>query len=136
MTIEIADTITDDATDESNLYLERLAEALLRLGIVEMEGVVVDGTEVAGAIMALDAQLTTGWQLAESVRWSKEMKARLEEIDAAADPEAWEAASRNKQFAEDAVMVALAGWDEAAGLGENEPELGPDPVTMAPDDSL
>jgi hypothetical protein len=123
MSNDMADPITDDATDETNLYLERLAEALLRLGIVEMEGVVVDGTEVAGAIMALDAQLTTGWQLAEAVRWSKETQTRLEAMDPSGDPEAWETASRIKQYAGEAVMVALAGWDEAAGLEQNEPDL-------------
>ena len=123
MSNDMADTITDDATDESNLYLERLAEALLRLGIVEMEGVVVDGTEVAGAIMALDAQLTTGWQLAEAVRWSKETQTRLEAMDPSADPGAWETAARSKQYADEAVTVALAGWDEAAGLEGSEPDV-------------
>ena len=123
MSDDMADMMAGDATDESNLYLERLAEALLRLGIVEMEGVVVDGTEVAGAIMALDAQLTTGWQLAEAVRWSKEAQTRLEAMNPSGDPEAWETASRSKQDADEAVMVALAGWDEAAGLEGNEPDL-------------
>ena len=123
MSNDMADMMADDATDENNLYLERLAEALLRLGIVEMEGVVVDGTEVAGAIMALDAQLTTGWQLAEAVRWSKETQTRLEAMDPSGDPEAWETASRTKQYADEAMMVALAGWDEAAGLEGNELDL-------------
>ena len=123
MSNDMADMMADDATDENNLYLERLAEALLRLGIVEMEGVVVDGTEVAGAIMALDAQLTTGWQLAEAVRWSKETQTRLEAMDPSGDPEAWETASRTKQYADEAMMVALAGWDEAAGLEGSEPDV-------------
>jgi hypothetical protein len=128
MSDDMADMMADDATDENNLYLETLAEALLRLGIVEMEGVVVDGTEVAGAIMALDAQLTTGWQLAEAVRWSKEMQARLKAMDPSADSETREAASQNKQYADEAVMVALAAWDEAAGLEGNEPDL---PATVS-----
>ena len=119
----MSDDMADMMADETNLYLERLADALLRLGIVEMEGVVVDGTEIAGAIMALDAQLTTGWQLAEAVRWSKETQTRLEAMDPAADPEAWETAARTKQYAHEAVMVALAGWDEAAGLEDSEPDL-------------
>ena len=83
----------------------------------------MDGTEVAGAIMALDAQLTTGWQLAEAVPWSKETQTRLEAMNPAADPAAWETAARSKQYADEAVMVALAGWDEAAGLEQNEPDL-------------
>ena len=113
----------DDTPDESTLYLERLADALRRLGIIEMEDVVVDGSEVAGALMALDAQLTAGWQLAESVRWAQETEARLATINPAADPEACQAASRDKRAAHRAMMVALEGWDEAAGLDDDEPEL-------------
>jgi hypothetical protein len=123
MTDDTTEMMTDDTADESGLYLEKLAEALLRLGIIEMEGVVVDGSEVAGAIMALDAQLTAGWQLAESVRWAKEAEARLEATDPTADPAAWETASRDKQSAEEAMVAALRGWDEAAGLDENESEI-------------
>jgi hypothetical protein len=114
------DPTADDTPDESSLYLERLAEALLRLGIIEMEGIVVDGSEVAGAIMALDAQLTAGWQLAESVRWARETEARLETTDRSAAPDAWEVASLDHQKADTAIVVALQGWDEAAGLDEDE----------------
>ena len=120
MTDDTTEMMVDEATDESGLYLEKLAEALLRLGIIEMEGVVVDGSEVAGAIMALDAQLTAGWQLAEAVRWAKETEARLEAIDPTADPDAWEMASRDRPHADEAIVVALRGWDEAAGLDDNE----------------
>jgi hypothetical protein len=114
------DPTADDTPDESSLYLEKLAEALLRLGIIEMEGIVVNGSEVAGAIMALDAQLTAGWQLAESVRWAKETEARLETLDSSANPDAWEAASLDHQKADTAIVIALQGWDEAAGLDEDE----------------
>ena len=120
MTDDTIEVLDDGSADESDLYLERLAEALLRLGIVEMEGVVIDGSEVAGAIMALDGQLTAGWQLAEAVRWAQETEARFEAIDSSADPEVVEAASRNKQYANEAMMLALTGWDEAAGLGGTE----------------
>ena len=123
MTDEIADALTDDADDEVTLYLEKLADALQRLGMIEMEGVVLDGTEVAGAIMAIDAQLTAGWQLAEAVRWSKEMSLKLETIDALADRDEWQTASQNIRSADEAVTVALAGWDEAAGLDGDEAEL-------------
>ncbi len=116
--------MTDDARDESTLYLERLADALRRLGIIEMEGVVVDGSEVAGALLALDAQLTAGWQLAESVRLVQETEDRLLAIDRSAGPEAWEAASRARRAADRAMMVALEGWDEAAGL-DDEADLAP-----------
>ncbi len=121
-------TTTDDTVDESTLYLERLAEVLLRLGIIEMEDVVVDGSEVARAIMALDAQLTAGWQLAEAVRLVKEAEARLPAIDPSADPGAWKAASRDCRAAERAVTVALRGWDEAAGLENDER----DPLVLEP----
>ena len=117
-------TMTDDILDESTLYLERLADALRRLGIIEMEGVVVDGFEVAGALLALDAQLTAGWQLAESVRLVQETEDRLLAIDRSAGPEAWEAASRAKRATDRAMMVALEGWDEAAGL-DDEADLAP-----------
>jgi hypothetical protein len=123
MTDEIADALTDDADDEVTLYLEKLADALQRLGMIEMEGVVLDGTEVAGAIMAIDAQLTAGWQLAEAVRWSKEMSLKLETIDALADRDEWQTASQNSRYADEAVTVALAGWDEAAGLDGDEAGL-------------
>ena len=116
--------MTDDTLDESTLYLERLADALRRLGIIEMEGVVVDGSEVAGALLALDAQLTAGWQLAESVRLVQETEDRLLAIDRSAGPEAWEAASRARRAADRAMMVALEGWDEAAGL-DDEADLAP-----------
>lgn len=116
MTDDTTEALSDDTADESDLYLERLAEALVRLGIIEMEGVVVDGSEVAGAIMALDAQLTAGWQLAEAVRWANETEARLQAIGSSADPDAREAATRNRQYADEAMVVALTGWDEAAGL--------------------
>ena len=115
--------MTDDSFDESELYLEKLAQALLRLGIVEMEGVVVDGSEVAGAIMLLDAQLTAGWQLAESVRLSQEAEARLARIDALADPTAREEASLDMENARDAMMLALNGWDEVAGLEDSDVDL-------------
>ena len=118
-------TMTDDILDESTLSLERLAEALRRLGIVEMEDVVVDGSEVAGALLALDAQLAAGWQLAESVRLVQETEDRLLAIDRAAGPEIWEAASRAKRAADRAMMVALEGWDEAAGLDDDEADLAP-----------
>src|SRR4028118_1319166 len=111
MTDDTTEMLADDAIDDSDLYLEKLAEALLRLGIIEMEGVVVDGSEVAGAIMALDAQLTAGWQLAESVRWAKETEARLESMDRSADPDAWEAVSVDHQKADRAIVIALQGWD-------------------------
>jgi hypothetical protein len=123
MTDEIADALTDDADDEVTLYLEKLADALQRLGMIEMEGVVLDGTEVAGAIMAIDAQLTAGWQLAEAVRWSKEMSLKLETIDALADRDEWQTASQNSRYADEAVTIALAGWDEAAGLDGDEADL-------------
>lgn len=123
MTSEIADALTDDAADEVTLYLENLAEALQRLGMIEMEGVVLDGTEVAGAIMAIDAQLTAGWQLAEAVRWSKEMSLQFEGLDALAERHEWQTASQNSRYAEEAVTVALAGWDEAAGLDGDEAGL-------------
>ena len=115
--------MTDDTTDESTLYLERLAEALRRLGIIEMEDVVVDGSEVAGALLALDAQLTAGWQLAEAVRLAQEAEDRLAAAGPSADPEAWEAASLAKRAADRAMMVALRGWDDAAGLDDDEPDL-------------
>ena len=110
----------DDTPDESTLYLERLAEALRRLGIVEMEDVVVDGSEVAGALMALDAQLAAGWQLAESVRLAQEAEDHLAATDPSADREAWTAAFQAKQATERAMMVALRGWDDAAGLDDEE----------------
>ena len=116
-----ANPLVDDMAEDGALYLERLAEALLRLGIIEMEGVVIDGSEVAGAIMALDAQLTAGWHLAEAVRWANETEVTLKAIDSSADLEGWEAASRNREYAEEAVMAALAGWDEVAGIEDNEP---------------
>ena len=128
MTDDTIEVLDDGSADESDLYLERLAEALLRLGIVEMEGVVIDGSEVAGAIMALDGQLTAGWQLAESVRWAQKTEARLEAIDSSADSEAVEAASRNKQYANEAMMLALTGWDEAAGLSGTEADQ-PAPIS-------
>ena len=115
--------MTDDITDDSDLYLEKLAQALLRLGMVEMEDVVVDGSEVAGAIMFLDTQLTAGWQLAESVRLALEADARLAAIDASTDPAAWEVALLDVESARDVVMVALGGWDEAAGLGDSQADL-------------
>ena len=117
-------TMTEDTPDESTLYLERLADALRRLGIIEMEGVVVDGSEVAGALLALDAQLAAGWQLAESVRLVQETEDRLLAIDRSAGPEAWEAASRARRAADRAMIVALEGWDEAAGL-DDEADLAP-----------
>ena len=117
--------MTDDTTDESGLYLEKLAEALLRLGIVEMEGVVVDGSEVAGAIMALDVQLTAGWQLAEAVRWAKETEARLAAIERSTAPEALEVASLDTESSRHAMMVALRGWDEAAGLEHSQADIPP-----------
>jgi hypothetical protein len=123
MTDEIADALTDDADDEVTLYLEKLAEALQRLGMIEMEGVVLDGSDVAQAIMAIDAQLTAGWQLAEAVRWSKEMSLQFERIDALADRDEWQTASQNSRYADEAVTVALAGWDEAAGLDGDEAGL-------------
>ena len=119
--------MSDDTTDEGGLYLERLADALRRLGIIEMEGVVVDGSEVAGALMALDVQLTAGWQLAESVRWVQEVEAKFEAIDPVADLEGWRAASQGRRAADKAMMVALENWDEAAGLEDEEPDL-PAPV--------
>jgi hypothetical protein len=112
--------MSDDTTDESGLYLERLAEALRRLGIIEMEGVVVDGSEVAGALMALDVQLTAGWQLAESVRWAQEVEAKFEAIDPSADSDAWRVASRERRAADRAMFVALENWDDAAGLEDDE----------------
>ena len=117
------DTTADDLADESTLYLERLADALLRLGIVEMEGVVVDGSEVARAIMALDAQLTAGWQLAEAVRLVQEAEAQLASIDPSVDPEAWEAASLYKLGTERAMTAALTEWDDCAGLEDDEADL-------------
>ncbi len=116
--------MTDATADDSSLYLERLAEALLRLGVIEMEGVVVDGSEVAGAILALDTQLTAGWQLAEAVRLAKKAEARLAALDPSTDPDGWEAASRDKVRADWATTDALKGWDEAAGLETGgEPDL-------------
>ncbi len=112
--------LDDDAGDEVGLYLERLAQALLRLGIIEMEGVVVDGSEVAGAIMALDAQLTAGWQLAEAVRLANEAEARLNAVDASVDPDAWAAASRDHRGADQAVSDALLEWDACAGLHDED----------------
>jgi hypothetical protein len=112
--------MTEDTTDENALYLERLADALRRLGIIEMEGLVVDGSEVAGAIMALDAQITAGWQLAESVRLTKEVEARLLTIDRSTDSEAWVAASRDLRSADKAMTVALMDWDKTAGLDDEE----------------
>ncbi len=113
----------DDTPDESTVYLERLAEALLRLGIIEMEDVVVDGSEVAGALMALDAQLTAGWQLAESVRLAQEAEDRLDAIDPSADRGAWTAAFQARRAADRAMWDALRGWDDAAGLQDEEPDL-------------
>lgn len=112
--------MTNDTTDENALYLERLADALRRLGIIEMEGLVVDGSEVAGAILALDAQITAGWQLAEAVRLTKEVETRLLAIDRSSDSEAWVAASRDLRSADEAMMVALMDWDKTAGLDDEE----------------
>ncbi len=113
----------DDTPDESTLYLERLAEALRRLGIIQMEDVVVDGSEVAGAIMALDAQLTAGWHLAESARLAQEAEERQDAIDPSADREAWTAAFQARRAADRVMWDALRGWDEAAGLEDDEPDL-------------
>ena len=115
--------MTDDTIDETDLYLEGLAQALFRLGIVEMEGVVLDGSEAAGAVMLLDTQLTAGWQLAESVRLSQEAEARLASIDASADLTGWEEASLDMENAHDAMMPALNGWDEAEGFDDSDVDL-------------
>ncbi len=112
----------DDTPDESTLYLERLADALRRLGIIEMEDVIVDGSEVAGAIMALDAQLTAGWHLAESARLAQEAEERQDAIDPSTDREAWTAAFQARRTADRVMIAALRDWDEAAGLDNDEPD--------------